>query len=583
MAVADVADAPDLVIRNGRIFDGLGSTPFEGDVAISHGKIVAVGKVEGIGKEEINAAGCIVTPGFVDVHTHYDGQAVWSRHFSPSSSHGVTTVVMGNCGVGFAPCRPEDHDVLVSVMEGVEDVPEVVMTAGLDWNWESFPQFLDTIDSRPHDIDFAAYLPHSPLRVYVMGDRGARREKAQPADIARMRELTIEAMAAGALGFATSTVAAHRTGEGDFIPSFGVEADEYLGIADAIRESGGGLFQMVLEQRNAALSERFVPLLERISGTTGVTVTFSMTQMMDGPSDAYRAVLDAVTQANQKDGVDIRPQVFPRMMGMVLGFDLSLNPFSLCPSYDSLRELPFAERIEALRQPEIRERLMNETPADPTYPLFVIARDWTRLFPFRSAADYEPPSDGSIADIAKRTGQSPEEIAYDLLLENDGRGMMLAVLTNYADRSLDAVREMMMHEDTVVALGDGGAHYGVICDASFTTFVLTHWVKERDKGRIDLAHAVQALSSEPAMLVGLEDRGVLAVGYKADINVIELDRLELMMPHVERDLPGGGRRLNQHAKGYRATIVSGQVIQKDGAPTGALPGRLVRGRQKRAA
>lgn len=574
---------PDLVIRNGRIADGLGSELRDGDVAISGGKIIKIGEVEERGVEEIDAQGCVVTPGFVDVHTHYDGQAVWAERFSPSSSHGVTTVVMGNCGVGFAPCRPADHDVLVSVMEGVEDVPEVVMTNGLDWSWETFPQFLDTIESRPHDIDFAAYLPHSPLRVYVMGERGANQEPASPEDLERMQQITQEAMEAGALGFATSTIAAHRTGAGDFIPSFGSEADEYIAIAEAMQKTGRGIFQMVLEQRNPAKSDRFVPLLERISGETGQTVTFSMTQMMDGPPEAYQTVLKAVTEANSHNGVRIKPQVFPRLMGMVLGIDHSLNPFSLCPSYDALRDLPPEERVAAMRDPEMRARLLTETPGDPTYPLFVIARDWDRLYPFRTPADYEPPADGSLASLAKKSGRPAEEIAYDILLENDGKGMIIATLTNYAQKSLDAVGEMMGHEDTIIALGDGGAHYGVICDASFPTFVLTHWVRDRDRDRIELVDAVKALTSEPAKLVGLDDRGVLAPGYKADLNIIDLESLELKMPHVDRDLPGGGRRLNQHAVGYRATLVSGQVIQLDGVPTDALPGCLVRGPQSLAA
>ncbi|QEH77093.1 amidohydrolase family protein [Sphingomonas sp. C8-2] len=571
--------SPDLVIRNGLVADGLGAPLRRADVAISGDRIVAVGEVEARGAEEIDAGGALVTPGFVDVHTHYDGQAVWAQRFSPSSAHGVTTVVMGNCGVGFAPCRPEDHEVLVSVMEGVEDVPEIVMTTGLDWSWETFPQFLDTLEQRPHDIDFGVYLPHSPLRVYVMGDRGVRREEAQEADLERMREITREAMRAGALGFATSSVPAHRTGQGEFIPSFQSAEAEYLAIAGAMTDTGRGVFQMVLDQRNPADADRFVPMLERISDKTGRTVTFTLTQMMDGPPDAYRSVLAAVSEANRKDGVEIRPQVFPRPMGMLLGIDLTLNPFSLCPSYEPLLKMSVADRVAALRDPDLRARLLVEQPADPKNPLFVIARDWKRLYPFRTPADYEPPKSASIAALAEQTGVSPEDIAYDLLLENDGAGMILAAITNYAEATLDAVFEMITHEDTVVALGDGGAHYGLICDASFPTFMLTHWARDRGSQKIELSEAVEALTSRPARLVGLEDRGVIAPGYKADINIIDLDRLQLRMPHIDRDLPGGGRRLNQGAVGYRATLVSGKVIQRDGVPTDALPGRLIRGPQ----
>jgi N-acyl-D-amino-acid deacylase len=570
---------PDLVIRNGRIVDGIGSPIFDADIAITDGRIAAIGKIDGKGVEEIDAAGSIVTPGFVDVHTHYDGQAVWSSRFAPSSSHGVTTVVMGNCGVGFAPCRRDDHDVLVSVMEGVEDVPEVVMTKGLDWSWETFPEFLDVIDSRPHDIDFGVYLPHSPLRVYVMGERGARREVAQPEDLDRMKAVVRDALTAGALGFATSSISAHRTGEGEYIPSFQSGENEYLAIAEAINEQGTGVFQMVIDQRQAATAPSFVPMLERISKAAGNTVTFTLTQMMDMPVNDYQDVLEAVVASNAKDGVTIRPQVFPRPMGMLLGHDLTLSPFSLCPSYAPLKDLPLAERVEALRKSEVREALLSELPDDPANPLFVIARDWDRLYPFRTPADYEPAATNSLAGLAASTGRTPEEVAYDLLLERDGNAMILATLTNYAEGSLDAVGTMMRHQDTVFALGDGGAHYGLICDASFPTFVLTHWTRDRGHDRIELVEAVRALTSVPANLVGLRDRGVLAPGYKADINIIDIDQLRLNMPYVTHDLPGGGRRLDQQADGYKATIVAGKVIQRDGAITGLLPGRLVRGEQ----
>jgi N-acyl-D-amino-acid deacylase len=577
--VPAIMKRPSMVIRNGYLIDGLGSSPRLADIAISNGRISGVGKIDEVGHEEIDAAGSFVTPGFVDVHTHYDGQAVWGERFAPSSSHGVTTVVMGNCGVGFAPCRQEDHDVLVSVMEGVEDVPEIVMTRGLDWSWESFPEFLDVIENRSHDIDFAVYLPHSPLRVYVMGERGVRREPANDDDLVRMKRLVEEALDAGALGFATSNISAHRTGEGEYIPSYSSGEREYMAVADAMRESGRGVFQMVLDQRQPAKSESYVPLLERVSKASGRTVTFTMTQMMDLPPDTFKQVLAAVHDANAHAGVAIRPQIFPRPMGMMLGHDLTLNPFSLCPSYDALKALPLEQRIAALLTPDMREKLLAEMPDDPTNPLFIIARDWSRLYPFRTPADYEPAPSNSLAELAKASGVRPEEIAYDLLLERDGHAMILATLTNYAAGSLEAVREMMEHEDTVVALGDGGAHYGLICDASFPTFVLTHWTRDRGHGRIDISDAIRALTSVPAKLVGLADRGILATGYKADINIIDMKQLELEMPRVTRDLPGGGRRLDQRANGYKATIVSGELIQRDGVRTNKLPGRLVRGAQ----
>ena len=582
MAQADNASAPDLIIRNGLIADGLGGELFTGDITIQDGRIVEVGKVSATGKEEFDAAGKLVTPGFIDVHTHYDGQAVWSQRLSPSSSHGVTTVIVGNCGVGFAPCRQSDHALLVSVMEGVEDIPEIVMTTGLDWSWETFPQFLDVLDSRPHDIDLGAYLPHSPLRVYTMGERGARQEPASPEDLQKMEDLAFEALKAGAMGFATSTTPAHRTGSGEQIPSYLSGEAEYQAIARALRRAGGGVFQMVLDLRQDPYSEAYVPMLSRLSKASGGVVSFSLTQLNSHP-DYWRGALEAVTEANAKPGVEIRPQIYPRPIGMLLGLDLTLNPFSLCPSYQPLAKLPLAERLEALRDPAMRERLLNETPADPTFPLFVIARQFDRLFPLRTAGDYEPDPQNSIAALAARSGRSPLEEAYDLLLEDDGRAIILATLTNYAHNSLEDVREMMVHPDTIVALGDGGAHYGLVCDASFPTFVLTHWTRDRGHGRISVPEAIKSLTSSPAGLVGLKDRGVIAPGYKADINVIDYDRLKLCMPRTAYDLPGGGRRLDQAAEGYAATFVSGAAIQLDGKPTGALPGRLIRGPQSAAA
>lgn len=568
---------PDLVIRNGRIADGLGSSLFSGDIAVSNGVILSVGQVCEAGIEEIDAGGALVTPGFIDVHTHYDGQAVWSDRFSPSSSHGVTTVVMGNCGVGFAPCRREDHDVLVSVMEGVEDVPEIVMTTGLDWSWQTFPEFLDVVDKRQHDIDFAMYLPHSPLRVYVMGERGARREAATPGDLEEMQSLMREALEAGALGFATSNVPVHRTGKGDYIPSFQSEEREYLAIAGVLRETGRGVFQMVLDQRKPA--DSYMPMLQRLSQVSGQTVTFSFVQMMDMPPSSFTDILEAVHEANAVEGVAIHPQVYPRPIGMLLGHDLSLNPFSLCPSYQPLLNLPLEERVAALRDPALRAKLLTEPATDPTNPLLTIGRDFKRLYPFRTPADYEPAPENAIARLSATTGRPPLEIAYDLLLENEGRGMIFAASCNYLNGSLDDVLQMIDHPDTVIGLGDGGAHYGLICDAAFPTFVLTHWTRDRNGKKMAVTDAIKALTSSPAKLVGLNDRGVLAPGYKADINIIDYDALKLSMPHTEYDLPGGGRRLNQLAKGYRATIVSGSVIAHNDQPTGNMPGRLVRGQR----
>ncbi|MCZ4342851.1 amidohydrolase family protein [Sphingomonadaceae bacterium G21617-S1] len=565
---------PDLVIRNGMVLDGTGGEPVLADVAVSDGAIVAIGECAG-GRSEIDATGCYVTPGFIDVHTHYDGQLVWGDRLVPSSLHGVTTVIAGNCGVGFAPCRPGDRDMLVSVMEGVEDIPEIVMTTGLDWAWESFPEFLDAIGSRRHDIDFGVYLPHSALRVFVMGRRGAAREPATPGDLDAMTKLAAAALRAGAIGFSTSNVPGHRTGKGEFIPSYEAGEAEYLAIAAAMKETGLGIFQIVPDYRGDGRVRPLADMMKRISLASGRPVTFTLAQFHSHP-DAWRELLDAVAEANETPGVSIVPQVYPRPIGVMLGITTSYNPFSLCPSYQPLLDLPVAKRVAALRQPELRARLLVELPADPTNPLLNITRDFDRIYPFRTP-DYEPTAGTSVAALASARGVTPEEVAYDLMLERDGGAMMLATLTNYAHRSLDDVAEMLHHPATVIGLGDGGAHYGLVCDASYPTYFLTYWTTGRREAKFAFPEAVKALTSVPARLAGLADRGILAPGLKADINIIDREALSLELPEVVNDLPGGGRRLHQRAQGYRATIVSGEVIVRDGVPTEALPGRLIRG------
>jgi len=566
----------DLVIRGGLVVDGSGSAPFRGDVAVSGDRIVAVGDLKNIrAAKEIDAHDCIVTPGFVDVHTHYDGQAIWSSSLSPSSMHGVTTVITGNCGVGFAPCRTDDRALLVSVMEGVEDIPEVVMTAGLPWNWETFPEFLDAIDSRPHDIDIATYVPHSALRVYVMGERGAAREPATVDDLQQMSALMEEALDAGALGFATGSVPIHRTSAGDYIPTFGAAEAELQAIATTIRRKGFGIMQVLVDLASGPVAPG-INLLQRLAETSGQLVTFSLSQL-DSQPDGWREVLARLTEANAQPGVNLKAQVFPRPVGVLLGHELTLNPFRLCPTYDAIADLPLPEKLAILRQPDMRARLLQEVPADPTQPLFLMGRNFARMFPLGTQPDYEPPLSQSVAARAEAAGVSPEEIAYDLLLEDDGKALLYVAIANYAEGSLDPVLEMMRHPDCVLGLGDGGAHYGLVCDASFPTYVLTHWVRDRDGSRIPLPVAIRALSQEPAEAFGLRDRGCLAAGYRADVNIIDPAHLTLHRPHVVHDLPSNGRRIMQSASGIRATMVAGQITWQDGQPTGALPGRLIRG------
>jgi N-acyl-D-amino-acid deacylase len=566
----------DLIIRNGLVVDGSGGEPFTADVAVKDGLIAAIGDVDGEADEEIDATGKLVTPGFVDIHTHYDGQAIWSNQLNPSSSHGVTTVVVGNCGVGFAPCRPADHDLLIKVMEGVEDIPGVVMAEGLPWNWETFPEYLNALEAHPRDIDVAAYLPHSPLRVYAMGARGANREVATADDLAKMRSLAREAIEAGAVGFASSRQFIHRTKAGEQIPSFDAAGAELEAIAQGLADAGDGVVQVVLNTPFQSWESELAQL-RRVVHRSGRPATFTMGVSNNGPESVWQDALDLVDSANAA-GDRITAQVFPRPIGMVTGHELTVNPFCLCPSYQALSGLDFDARITELRKPEVRARIVAEKPADG-HPLAVIGRNWDWMFPFGDPPNYEPPLDTSIAAQARAKGLPPEEIAYDLLLEKDGTAKLYVALGNYQHGRLDAVLDMMKHPHTVVGLGDGGAHYGVICDASYPTFMLTYWTRDRDGERLSLANAVRALAFEPAQTLGLKDRGLIAVGYKADLNVIDYGRLALHAPDIKFDLPAGGRRLDQGATGYDATIVSGQVIRRADRATGILPGRLVRGSQ----
>jgi N-acyl-D-aspartate/D-glutamate deacylase len=572
--------APDIVIRGGTIVDGNGGEPFVADLAVSGGRITAIGQLPERGGEEIDAAGMLVTPGFVDIHTHYDGQVTWSERLAPSSGHGVTTVVIGNCGVGFAPCRPADRDALISVMEGVEDIPEAVMAEGLPWDWESFPDFMDMLEARRWDIDVAAYVPHSPLRVYVMGQRGLDREPATQDDLHRMAELVSEGMAAGAVGFATSRTMVHRRGDGEFIPSFHAASDELAAMAGAVGRTGRGIVQMIpnLDTEDYDLD---VALLQRMARESGRPVTYSLAQW-NGDSDGWRRTMDTMRAFNQTHGTQLRAQVFPRPMGVVCGFNTSFNPFSACPSYQPLADLALADRMAALRDPAMRARLLVEEPSEGPDGMRRLLRGFEGIYPLGVSPDYEPGPEMSVAALAEAGGVSAAEMAYDLLLEDDGHALLIAPFSNFSDGNLDATRTMMLAPESVIGLGDGGAHYGLISDSSYPTTLLAHWTRDRKGERVSLPWAIKALSADNADLLGFADRGRLEVGKKADVNVIDLDRLGLHRPRSIHDLPGGGRRLIQEADGYRATIVSGVVTQREGRPTGQHPGRLVRGGDNRS-
>ncbi|MGE0828644.1 MAG: amidohydrolase family protein [Hyphomonadaceae bacterium] len=567
----------DLVIRGGEIFDGAGGPGVWADVGVRDGRIAAIGELAGAGREEIDAAGKAVTPGFVDVHTHYDGQATWETRMAPSSNHGVTTVVMGNCGVGFAPCKETHREMLVELMEGVEDIPEVVMSAGLPWNWETFPDYLDALDQRRLDIDIAAQLPHSALRVYVMGERGARREPATGEDLARMRALTAQAVAAGALGVTTSRNILHRTPAGELAPSLNSAETELLALADGLRDAGAGVYQLIPDIIGDAREE--FALMRRIAERAGRPLSFSLLQLPTGDRDAWRHSLRLLREANAA-GVPIKGQVFPRPVGMFYGLDLSFHPFSLHPSFRPLSNLPLAEKVKAMRDPALRAQLLSEHAVDPN-PVFVkTVNNFRFAYVMDAELTYEPDSADQIQHRAAAAGLTPHEYIYDILLEDEGRRLLFAAGANYRDGNLDAAREMAAHPDTILGLGDGGAHYGMICDASFPTFYLQNYVRDaaRDK-KVELGKAVQDLADAPARALGLADRGRIQLGYIADLNVIDLPKLKLHTPSVVRDLPAGGRRLRQLADGYAVTVKRGAVTYRDGAHTGALPGRLVRGAQ----
>jgi N-acyl-D-aspartate/D-glutamate deacylase len=566
----------DLLIRNGTIVDGLGGEPYVGDVAVRDGVIAAVGRVNGdSAAREIDATGLLVTPGFVDLHTHYDGQSIWSERLTPSSAHGVTTVVMGNCGVGFAPCRQEDHDVLVDVMAGVEDIPGVVMTDGLPWNWETFPEYMDALEAGERDIDVAAYLPHSPLRVYVMGQRGADREPATADDLAKMRALAKEAIEVGALGFASSRLTIHKTESGSPIPSYDAARGEIEEIARGVVDGGGGLLQFVPDIPAGG----YQPVLQTVfdvAEDVGLPVTFTLVVANAG-EPTWPDAITMIEKANAAGG-DVTAQLLPRPIGLIIGLQLTANPFVLYQSYREIAHLPLAERVAEMRRPEVRARILADKPGHG-HPILYVAQMWDWIFPLGDDPNYEPDPSDSIGARARARGVNPMEEAYDRLLDDEGRATLLVATSNLENNSLDTVGKLLHRDDVVLGLGDGGAHYGMICDASYPTFLLAHWARDRASGRFSVPDAIRELTSVPARVAGLGDRGRVAVGYKADLNVIDHVGLRLHKPVIRHDLPAGGRRLDQTADGYVATIVSGEIITENGIPTDARPGRLIRGRK----
>jgi len=569
------------VVRGGTVVDGTGRAAFEADVAVSQGRIAAIGRGLARGREELDARGKLVTPGFVDVHTHYDGQATWDALLAPSSWHGVTTLVMGNCGVGFAPVRPGQEAFLIGLMEGVEDIPGTALSAGMTWGWESFPQYLDTLARMPRAVDVGTHVPHGAVRAYVMGERGAKNQPATPEDIARMAALVREGIQAGALGFSTSRTLVHRAIDGEPVPGTFAAEDELFGIGRVLRELGAGLFELApagVQGEDLAAPEKEVAWMSRLSAEIGRAVTFAFVQHDVDPQQ-WRAMLTLIERANAS-GAKLRPQVGSRPTTLLIGHS-TFHPFVDRPSYRALARLPLEERVAKLRDPGLRARILAEKPESRVQMQGVtelIQNGLHKIFRLGDPPDYEPAPEHSVKAQAERMGVDPFALLYDWMLELDGRQLLMLTLLGYSHGDLEVQRQLLEHPATAFGLGDGGAHCGAICDASMTTSLLTHWARDRSRGpRLPLERVVRKMTRETAELYGLCDRGALEPGLRADLNVIDFDRLALGIPVLAHDLPAGARRLLQRARGYEATMLAGQVTFREGEATGALPGQVVRG------
>jgi N-acyl-D-aspartate/D-glutamate deacylase len=569
----------DLVIRGGKVVDGSGAPARMADVAIDADRIVAVGDDVGPGRKEIDANGMLVTPGWVDIHTHYDGQVTWDPHLSPSGWNGVTTVVMGNCGVGFAPVHPGEEDFLIELMEGVEDIPGTALAEGIDWKWESFPEYLDALEQMPRSVDVGAQVPHGAVRTYVMGERGAKNEKATPKDIEQMASLVKESLEAGALGFSTSRTILHRAKGGEVVPGTYANDEEVLGIGRMLGEVGHGVFEVASD---LAPEGDELAWMKTLGKETGRPVAFACLQSPADP-DQWKRLL-AEVDADAAEGGCLRPQVAQRPAGLLLGWESTVNPFMFSPEWPAIAALPVAERREHLAKPEVRRKLIDSQIDLSNNPLpgpaMLMANGFQMMFRLGDPPEYEPGPEKSVAAMAEREGRPPREILYDLMMEDGGRGFVYLPLIGYANGDLEAIRTMMEHPRAVFGLSDGGAHCGLICDASMPTFLLTHWVRDRERGdRLPVETVVENQTRRTAELYGMEDRGVLAPGMKADVNVIDFDALAIHAPEMVYDLPAGGRRLVQKIDGYLYTVQSGEVTYEDGVATGVLPGKLVRGPQ----
>ncbi len=565
----------DLVIRNGSIVDGTGAAAKNGDVAIDGGRITSAGGKAGAGRREIDANGLLVTPGWVDIHTHYDGQVTWDPYLSPSSWHGVTTIVMGNCGVGFAPVARGKEEFLIGLMEGVEDIPGAALAEGIKWQWESFPEYLDALEKMKRVLDVGAQVPHGSVRAYVMGERGARNEEATPDDIAKMAAIVRDSLRAGALGFTTSRTMLHRAKNKELVPGTFASEAELLGIGRAMGEAGHGVFEMASDMVGPDATMEW---MVKFSTETGLPITFAMAQVDQNPQ-GYRNVLDRVRKFNA-GGAYLVPQIPGRPTGILMGWQSSLHPFITHPTYKELSHLPIDERVAKLRDSAIKARILGEAPGSGDRMAIYFMTNWFKYFALGDPPNYEPAREDSIGARAERMGKPAADLCYDMMLERNGRELLYMPFANYSDYNFDALREMLLDPVTALGLSDGGAHCGAICDASMPTYMLTHWARDRRRGeRLPIEFAVKRQTSDTANFYGLRDRGTLAPGMKADVNVIDFDNLTLHPPKMIFDLPAGGRRLVQEVDGYKYTVQTGEVTWENGKPTGAMPGHLIRGPQ----